>query len=291
MLLWRGETKAEAGFKYGLKKMGYSVTYTIFNASQSREKMADFLRLELLKKSKQFDYVYSFGTTATKMAREHLHNRIPHIFNVVTAPVEAGIVKSMKSSEANVSGVSHSISLFLQFKEVLKIKRIKKLGFFFNPREKNSEIIWKNLIVLAKIQKFKVVIFPSALGSNQLENHLKKIVDGSVEVDIVYLPMDSYLISNASLIGKKLREAKVMSIGAQKEYIDNGALLGNIPDYYQLGEMASQIIDRHQKGEKLSDIPIQTVIKPKLVINEKTRKMLNIKIPLELLKRAVIVKK
>ncbi|MBE9540983.1 MAG: ABC transporter substrate-binding protein, partial [Proteobacteria bacterium] len=29
MLLWRGETKAEQGFKDGLKELGYSVDYTI----------------------------------------------------------------------------------------------------------------------------------------------------------------------------------------------------------------------------------------------------------------------
>ena len=37
MVLWRGETKAEQGFKDGLKELGYSVDYTIMNAAQDRK--------------------------------------------------------------------------------------------------------------------------------------------------------------------------------------------------------------------------------------------------------------
>ncbi|MFQ5936416.1 MAG: hypothetical protein ACE5LB_08420, partial [Acidiferrobacterales bacterium] len=36
MVLWRGETEAELGFKEGLQELGYSVRYTILNAGQDR---------------------------------------------------------------------------------------------------------------------------------------------------------------------------------------------------------------------------------------------------------------
>ncbi|MCP4159212.1 MAG: hypothetical protein GY760_03990 [Deltaproteobacteria bacterium] len=196
-----------------------------------------------------------------------------------------------KSSEEKVSGVSHRISLLLQMKAALKIKRFKKVGFFFNPREKNSDIIWKKLQNISKVMNFDIVIFPCPPGTNRVMKFLKQIVNKNVVVDMVYLPLDSFIVSNASLIGKQLRIAKIMSMGAQKEYIDSGALLGITPDYYQLGKAASKILDRHQHGEKLGRIPIQTVQKPKLLINEKTRKLLNIKIPDKLLKGATIIDK
>jgi len=105
MVLWRGETKAESGFKDGLKELGYSVRYTIFDAEQNRTKLDEILAPGL----SHFDYVYSFGTTASQVTRRRARNRIPHIFNIVTAPVESGIVKSMESSGGNVSGVSPMI--------------------------------------------------------------------------------------------------------------------------------------------------------------------------------------
>ena len=47
MLLWRGETKAERGFKGGLKDLGYSVEYTIMNAGQDRKELRRILNNEI----------------------------------------------------------------------------------------------------------------------------------------------------------------------------------------------------------------------------------------------------
>ncbi len=290
MVLWRGETKAEFGLKDKLKELGYSVHYTIYNAEQNRSNLAHMLRMGLEPKHKQFDYIYSFGTTASQMTRRVVLDRIPHIFNIVTAPKEAGIVENMDSTGGNVSGISHSSSLELQIKSALQIKKFTKIGYFFNPREENSKITLEQLDSIGKNYKFEVVIFRCAPNSEMLLNYLQKLVETPSTVDAVYLPLDSYIISKASVLGEKLKIAKIMSIGAQKDYIDNGALLGLIPDYYQLGTVAAGIIDRHRKGEKLENIPVHTVRKPTLFINETTRKALGISISIELLKKATIIR-
>ena len=41
-----------------------------------------------------------------------------------------------------------------------------------------------------------------------------------------------------------------------RSYIDNGALMGTVADYYKVGKAAARIVDRHQKGENLQEIPI-----------------------------------
>lgn len=43
MVLWRGETQAEQGFKDGLEELGYSVQYNIMNAGQDKKKVARIL--------------------------------------------------------------------------------------------------------------------------------------------------------------------------------------------------------------------------------------------------------
>jgi putative ABC transport system substrate-binding protein len=92
------------------------------------------------------------------------------------------------------------------------------------------------------------------------------------------------------LIGSRLKTAKIKSIGAIKRFIENGALMGVVVDYYQLGKTAAGILDRHQKGEKLQNIPIKRVEKPYLVINKTTSDILNINIPEAVLEKATIVK-
>jgi ABC-type uncharacterized transport system substrate-binding protein len=114
MVQWRGETEACRGFKDALKEMGYAVQYTVLNAAQDRTKLGGLLREQLLPSLKNFDYVYSYGTTASKMTKTALSNKVPHVFSNVAAPVESEIAASMNSSGGNMSGTSNRVPLSLQ---------------------------------------------------------------------------------------------------------------------------------------------------------------------------------
>ena len=278
MILWRGETRAESGFKDGLKELGYSAEYIIINAGQDIKKLGVLLS-KLKPKFDEFDYIYTFGTTVSRRTRVIVNDRVPQIFNVVTDPVRAGIVQSMESSGGNISGMSNAIPISVQIKSALEVIKFNKLGIFFNPREKNSMITRKKLYNVAKDLDFEVIDLRSPPVQKMLQENLQKLIDEPILVDAVYLPSDSFLVSNAKLIGSQLRTAKVKSIGAIKSFIENGALMGVVIDYYQLGRAVAKIVDRHQKGEKLQNIPIEKVEEPYLVINKTTSNILNIKIP------------
>ena len=109
MIQWRGETEACRGFKDALKEMGYSAQYTVLNAAQSRTTLGRLLREDLLPNLDNFDYVYSYGTTASKMTKTILNNKVPHVFSNVAAPVESEIADSMQSSGRNMSGTSNRV--------------------------------------------------------------------------------------------------------------------------------------------------------------------------------------
>jgi len=97
MVLWRGETKAEQGFKDGLKELGYAVEYiTIMNAGQDRKELRRILSNKIAPKLNDLDYIYTSGTTVSKMTKIFIHNRVPQLFNIVTGPVESVIVQSME---------------------------------------------------------------------------------------------------------------------------------------------------------------------------------------------------
>jgi len=292
MLLWRGETKAEQGFKDGLKELGYSVDYTIRSAGQERKELRSILNNEISPKLNDLDYVYTFGTTVSKMTKISIRDKVPQLFNIVASPLEAGIVQSMGKKGGNISGVTHIIPVSAQIEAVFKIIQFNRLGLFFNPREKNSMIQRERLHHAAKEFYFEVVDLRSPPELNMLKMNLQRLIDKSVVVDAVYLPADSFLISSAKLIGSQLRVAKVKSIGSLKPFIDNGALIGVVPDYYEMGRMVATIVDRHQKGEKLQDIPVQQgyrIKEPTLMINKTTSEILNFRIPEALKEKAIIV--
>ena len=109
MILWRGETIAEKGFKDGLKDLGYSIKYTIMNAGQDRRKLARLLRNKLRVKLKQFDYVYTFGTTVSRATKIIVNSKVPQIYNLVAAPVQSGLVQSQEKSGGNIGGTTNGI--------------------------------------------------------------------------------------------------------------------------------------------------------------------------------------
>lgn len=161
IVLWRGETKAEDGFKDKLKKIGYSVQYTTINGEQDKNRLKKKIISELKPKINRFDYIYSFGTTATLLVKNQIQSKIPQIFNIVASPVKAGIVKKMDKPGSNISGVSNYISIKTQIETVLKIFKIKNIAFIYNPIEKNSKIILNRIKKVAKLLNLNIIEFKS----------------------------------------------------------------------------------------------------------------------------------
>ena len=145
------------------------------------------------------------------------------------------VTSPRQSSGENISGTANRIPVSKQLSIVRKILRFKKIGILFNPREKNAMLMRKELYVASKKFQFEVVDLRSAPVGKMLESNLKMLIEDPRIVDVVYLPLDSFLITKAKEIGKALIKAKIPSIGAQKKFIKNGVLLGVIPNYYRLG--------------------------------------------------------
>ena len=236
MMQWRGDTESCQGFRDGLKELGYSVDYTYMNAKQDRIELGRLLLEELEPKMNDFDYIYTFGTTVSKAAKTIVNNRVPQIFSSVAAPVEAEIVQSLEAPGGNISGSNNAVPIATQIETIMKIIQFKRLGLFFNPREQNAMIERQRLSDAAKRFNLEVIDLRSPPAQEMLEQNLQQLIDKSIVVDAVYLPLDSFMVSNAKLIGDKLRDARVKSIGSLESYIKGGALIGVVPNYYQLGK-------------------------------------------------------
>lgn len=288
LLLWRGETRAEAGFKDGLKELGYSVDYAIFNSEQSEKKLGTLLH-SINENIDAYDYIYTFGTTVSRRAKIVIAGKIPQLFNIVTDPITAGIVESLVSPGGNISGASDAIGIAEQLNHAMQLLSFKRLGFFFNPREKNSMIIRDELHGFGDTSGIEIVDFRSPPVHDALSRNLQQLIDNPDFVDAVYLPADSYLVSEAKNIGLQLRKAKLISIGPVNSYIEYGVLMGVVGDYYQLGRAVANIVDRHQKGEDLGKIPVQQNQNVTLMINRTTAGLLGVKIDTSVYAKAVVV--
>ena len=74
------------------------------------------------------DLIYTIATPASQTAAKET-TTIPIIFNAVTDPVKAGLVKGIESSGNNMTGVSDFIPVKSQIELLLKIApQVKKIG-------------------------------------------------------------------------------------------------------------------------------------------------------------------
>lgn len=277
MLLWRGETAAEAGFKDRLSSLGYQVDYVVLNSDQNLKNLGNHLH-SIKNSIDSFNYIYTFGTTVSRRAKVVISGKIPQLFNIVTDPVAAGIADSYALPGNNISGASDFIKVSTQLNTIEKLFKFETLGFFFNPREKNSMIFRDELLKVAEEKGFSVIDFRTPPVESALAANLQKITDNPNLVDAVFLAADSYLSSESEFIGSQLRKAKMKSIGSVRDHIENGILVGVVADYYQLGSAVADIADRHQRGDELGMIPVEQVDRVTVVLNRSTADILGVDI-------------
>jgi putative ABC transport system substrate-binding protein len=289
MVQWRGETEACRGFKEGLQALGYTVDYTTLNAGQDRGELGRLLRQELEPVLPQFDYVYTFGTTVSIATRDIVHGRVPQLFGVVTDPLGAGLVQSLEAPAGNINGSTNAVPLSRLLEVASKIMPVKRLGLLFNPREKNSMLMRQDLSELAAQWQFDIIDLRAPPVEDMLAQHLHHLADKTIAVDAVFLSSDSYMLTQSQFIGDSLKNARIKSIAPIKNFVDHGALVGIVADYYNLGKAMARMVDQHQQGTPLAQMPVQRDPEPLIVINTTTAALLQVTIPEEILRKATLI--
>ncbi|SDP15368.1 ABC transporter substrate-binding protein [Desulforhopalus singaporensis] len=276
MITWRGDTPAELGFMDGLTGYGYNVHFVKYPADRSIEKLAAAVAaLE----NNPVDLIYVFGTTATKHVLRHI-TTIPVVFNIVTRPVESGIIDSWSSSGNNATGVSSMVPVIHQLETLKKVIDFKTMGIIYNPREQNS-VIQRDIVKdLEKRLNFKLYDFEVEPG----EDIDKSLAGLTGALDAVFLPSDSMVKTYGKKITGLLNTLHIPTLAAMEDMvIQDGALMGLVPEYYQLGRLAAVKADAIFSSNAPDTIPTSTLDYFKITVNMNTARMIGINIPTSIL--------
>jgi len=275
MVLWRGETPAEKQFVQELANLGIKANIQIFNAEQDRGKLGTMLRKDLQPKLGQVDYVYTFGTTVSKVVKGVINGESVQIFNIVTDPVGADLVANLNQGQAHINGVTSAVSLERQVENALEMVKVSKVAVPFNPREKNSKLFVDNLKAIGEREGFTVTSYRIRPEDSTLQEDLDAMLAAG-NMDAIFMPPDSFLISNAATIMAKINEKKIPTVCAVKKYVDEGCLMGTVSDYGELGKMAARMLHEHMAGKSLNALPVQSDRNAKRILNDTTRAMLGL---------------
>ncbi len=212
----------------------------------------------------------------------------PVVFTAVTDPVAAKLVKELKPSGTNVTGVSDRLPLAAQIDLLLRVKPgAKRVGFVYSPGEVNSTIVLKEL--KAELGKRGMsVVEASAARTVDIPSAVKSLVG---KVDVIYTTTDNNVVSAYESMVRVADEADIPLVAADTDSVKRGAIAALGMNYYDLGRQTGKMVDRILKGEKAGSIAPEIGSKMSLVVNPGAAEKQGLKLPEALIKEAAEVVK
>ena len=241
--------------------------------------VADFLRDQTV-------LIVVTGSTAAVQAAKAATTTIPIVFAIGADPVKFGLVGSLNRPGGNVTGVSFLANLLVAKQlDVLRelIPAAAIVGFLINPNNPNAESDVNNARIAA-----------DALGHNLLvvSAHTGDEVDSAFvmltqkRADTLLVSADPLFISHRDRVVALATRYALPTMYNSREYASAGGLLSYGPDEADAFRQTGVYVGRILKGEKPADLPVLQPTKFELVINLKTAKALDLRIPPSLLARA-----
>lgn len=272
------------GFKEGLAEKGYlegkNVRFILRNPRANVDNQVETVQFFV---DQHVDLIYSLTTPGTLVAKG-VTSKIPIVFSVVTYPVETGIVRSLISSDNNLTGTTNYVAPSRQYFYFEKIyPNTKTLAFIHRKGEPNSEFQYKEF--KEYLDKRKVYLMDiAAIDLNDIREKLKA---NGEKIDALYGACDTLVqTGGADVINEFSHEFKKPSFSCAKEGVEKGALMGNVKDFYAIGRAAGEKAALALDGIPPSKIQVESAVEDELIINTKTANELGLIVPPDLLGKA-----
>lgn len=261
--------RARKGFEDEIKKKSPDVEIISKNANGDLSVVPSIIKSF---KDKDVDLIYAIATPAAQGAKNGVKD-IPIIFNAVTDPESADLVKNLEEPEENVTGVSDYFSIKAQLEEIISIfPDIKTVGVMFSTNEANSKFQVEEL----KKAAIEFDLDVAEVGVNNINDVSTAIKALEPKMDIFMAITDNTVSSASTIIAESLKTAKIPSFASEEGPVENGILMSAGVDYLDLGkkaaEMASEVID----GKKVSEVPVLFSTDTRKVVNKKTAEVLGL---------------
>ena len=211
---------------------------------------------------------------------------IPIVFAVAQAPVELGIVASLRRPGGNATGLT-------DLARDLTAKRLQLLKETF-PRVAHVVLLFEPDHMGSVAQAKEVESAAPRLGLRVTRVELRQIADvepafkrGAALGAHGYMVARGILIHNQfqAVVDHSLR-SKLPAMFTDSEFVEAGGLMSYAADYPDSFRRAASYVEKILKGAKPGDLPIEQPTKFELVINMNTAKAMGLKIPQTILLRA-----
>lgn len=272
------------GFIEGLAAGGYkkdeNIVFIIKNPEADKKEQEKIIKYFI---EEDVDLIYSLTTPGTLIAKA-LTEDIPIVFSIVTYPEEAGIIESLRSSGNNLVGTRNYVPVSKQYYDFERIvEGVKTLAIIHREGEPNSEIQFNEFTDLLQNRGIEII----DIAAVDLEDLKIQLNDNISKIDALYSTCDTLVQSGGEeiVIEFSMRYEKP-SFTCNKDGILKGALMGNVADFFQIGEMAGEKAAQILEGVEPTWLTTETQRFDNLIINQKTAESLGLSIDQEILDHA-----
>ena len=137
MITWRGGEAASQGFRDYLERRNLPINFIIRDCDQSAARIPEFVAEA---QATRPDLVYTWGTTTALMVFGTIGNidperhitDIPSVFNIVSTPVEGGLVEDYDKPRPNLTGALYLVPVETQLRTMISYVQVDKIGMVYN---------------------------------------------------------------------------------------------------------------------------------------------------------------
>jgi len=227
-------------------------------------------------------------TITTPMAQAALSatRTLPVVFTVVTDPLGAKVVKSLKHPGGNATGISDLAPIDRQLRLIKSfVPQAKRLGVVYNPGLDGS--VYQVEVLKSQLAANGLtLVLVSAPNSNEVIAAMRSLVG---KVDAVWIPNDPTVYAALESAVRIGQEQKIPVFTAETRSVERGAVASIGFDYTAVGHEAARQVVRILEGAKPGDLD---VVKPqafRTVVNERAVAALNLAVPPEVARAANMV--
>ncbi|WP_431514179.1 ABC transporter substrate-binding protein [Variovorax sp. DAIF25] len=227
-------------------------------------------------------------TITTPMAQAALSatRTVPVVFTVVTDPLGAKVVPSLKRPGGNATGISDLAPIERQLRLIKAfMPQARRLGVIYNTGLDGSRYQIEVLKPLLKAHGMTLVE-ANAPTSNEVGSAMRSLVG---KTDVVWIPNDPTVYAALESAVRIGQEQKIPVFTAETRTVERGAVASIGFDYNAVGEEAARQVVKILKGAKPGDIDVETPQVFRTVVNQRAAQAAGLRIPDDVARQANIV--
>lgn len=280
------ETNLFGPFREGLAALGYvDGKNCVIETRWAGGKYERFPALIAELVAQKVDVLVTAGTPAA-LAVKKTAPSTPLVMIAVGDPVATGLIHSLARPGGNITGVS-SIARDLEGKRLELLREIvpdlSRAAVLWNPNNLFHAGSVRQTQQAAKALGLSVEFF-EARTSDEVADALAAIA--KLQPHALAILADRVYLHERKRIADFALQQRLPNVVTHQELVDSGALMSFGPNYPEMHRRAATYVDKILNGARPGDLPVEQPTKFELVLNLRTARALDLKIPQSILLRA-----